>query len=164
MMRVVTGPGLRGSRRSRSGGPFRGPYGPGMSLPAHMTSAAGAAAAIRDELAAGDAGFAMRLLAEAVTTGFRSLHPAGQATWLATPPPSTGDPRWDALLAGVAEHLAMVWGHPVPAWASLHAPLEEPWFPGGTAGDVLDERVCARTWPELGRRGIHLDPAELIAI
>lgn len=135
-----------------------------MTMPPHTESAAGAAAAIRAELTAGDEGFAMRLLAEAVTTGFRSLDRAGQAAWLATPPPSTGATRWDVLLAGIAEHLAAVWGHPVPAWASLPDPLNAAWFPDGEAGGVLEARVRALTWPELARRGVWLDPASLIAV
>lgn len=129
-----------------------------------MASAAGAAAAIRTELTAGDPEFALRLLGEAVTAGFRSLDRAGQAAWLATHPPTTGDTRWDVLLAGVAEHLAVVWGHSVPAWVSLLRPLEQQWFPGDEIGGLLEEHVRTRTWPELARRRVWLDPAQLIAV
>jgi hypothetical protein len=40
----------------------------------------------------------------------------------------TGLPQWDALLAGLAEHLALCDGREVPTWA--HGPerfLNEPW-------------------------------------
>jgi len=46
-------------------------------------------------------------------------------------PPSTGDPRWDALIAGVAVHTWSL-GHDgefLP-WAKKVPPLEEIWEPG----------------------------------
>lgn len=45
-------------------------------------------------------------------------------------PAPTGDPRYDALLAGLAEHLAYHDGRPAPGWTSHPSRfLEEWWFP-----------------------------------
>jgi hypothetical protein len=46
-------------------------------------------------------------------------------------PGSTGDPRWDALIAGVAAHTWSLSGHEVPlAWTNEAQALEE-WFEPG---------------------------------
>ncbi len=47
-------------------------------------------------------------------------------------PGSTGDERWDALLAGsVRPHLRLL-GLPAPAW-TLRGPLDAWWWPAGHA-------------------------------
>lgn len=44
-------------------------------------------------------------------------------------PSTTGDPRWDAMLAGSTEDLALRGGFPAPDWTPGHA-LPEFWFVG----------------------------------
>ncbi len=44
-----------------------------------------------------------------------------------TPPPSTGEPRRDAPVAGVTEDIAFRLGYPVPGWTAIE-PLDEWWF------------------------------------
>lgn len=66
--------------------------------------------------------------------------PAARASLIAQEPPRA-DPRWDALLAGVAEHLASHGQMSVPAW-SLEPDrfLDRWWFPGAVDAE-------GRTWP-----------------
>jgi len=47
---------------------------------------------------------------------------------LADAPGPTGDERWDVLLAGLAEHLAMRDGKDTPGWSASRA-LRRFWFP-----------------------------------
>lgn len=51
-----------------------------------------------------------------------------QPELVAAEPPPTGDERWDALLAALAEHLNAKLDLAPPAWAELRV-LEKPWFP-----------------------------------
>lgn len=90
--------------------------------------------------------------------------------WLATAnewdaflakPSTTGDQRWDTMLAGVAELLADQEGHTAPAWVDRSG-LPCFWWPGD--GDALRAYVFARSPFPLRRRGIMLDPADLDAV
>jgi hypothetical protein len=47
---------------------------------------------------------------------------------LADAPGPTGDERWDVLLAGLAEHLAMRDGQDAPGWSASRS-LQRFWFP-----------------------------------
>jgi len=47
---------------------------------------------------------------------------------LADAPGPAGDDRWDVLLAGLAEHLAMRDGKDTPGWSASRA-LRRFWFP-----------------------------------
>jgi hypothetical protein len=51
-----------------------------------------------------------------------------QPSLLRDEPPGTGDERWDALLAALAEHLAAQHDLAPPEWAELRV-LQRPWFP-----------------------------------
>jgi hypothetical protein len=51
-----------------------------------------------------------------------------QSSLLRDEPPPTGDERWDALLAAVAEHLAAQHDLAPPEWAETRV-LQQPWFP-----------------------------------
>ena len=71
-----------------------------------------------------------------------------QPALLADEPPSTGDERWDALLAALAEHLAAKDDLAPPDWAELRI-LRRPWFPAQLAhflrhGTRLGEPGLAR--------------------
>ena len=83
---------------------------------------------IRADLAGSRPGDALRLLF-GFADDFRSSSRPGKLVLLATEPPSTGDPRFDAALAGLGEFFAQEAGVPVPAW--VHGPgrfLEAWWF------------------------------------
>ena len=47
---------------------------------------------------------------------------------IATPPPSTGDDRYDALIASVCEHYADTRKAPKPSWLETVGALDDPWF------------------------------------
>jgi hypothetical protein len=78
-----------------------------------------------------------------------------------SPPASTGDGRFDALLAGVVEHLLATKSLPRPTWlAEDWRFLAEPW-------DVepvprLRQRARELTPQALASHGIYLDPSELV--
>lgn len=76
-------------------------------------------------------------------------------------PSTTGDPRWDALLAGSTEDFAMRAGFPVPAWANGHA-LPTFWFVGSSPN--LQAYAFARSPMSMQVRGIMIDPADLESV
>jgi hypothetical protein len=94
-------------------------------------------------------------------TDFWSVDDVGaRAASLSVEPPSTGDQRWDAMLAAIAEHLAFHAQLDVPAWALDPARfLAAFWFPV----DIPSVRVRALvTSPaSLARRGVMIDRMDL---
>lgn len=92
---------------------------------------AGLAGAIASALQADDERRAWRLLLQAVDD-FRGSSPAGRAWMVADEPPLTGDRRYDAAIAALAEHLCAATSTPVPPWTSQTSRVVEPWwFPAG---------------------------------
>jgi hypothetical protein len=84
----------------------------------------------------------------------------GRASALVADPPSTGDPRWDAMLAAVAEHLAFHAELVAPPWVDdPRRFLRAFWFPV----DLPSVRVTALvTSPaSLARRGVFIDRRDL---
>lgn len=60
---------------------------------------------------------------------FRDAAAEARSALLAAPPRSTGDRRWDAFLAALAEHLAYHHGLPVPRWTGRNdRTLDTSWF------------------------------------
>ena len=57
-----------------------------------------------------------RVLIHQLPREFHGLSRREQAAALADPPALTGERRWDAFLAAIAEHVARLHDHPVPAW------------------------------------------------
>lgn len=58
----------------------------------------------------------VRLAAELVHR-YRASPPSMRSSMISAEPAATGDLRWDAFLAALAEWLAVTSGDPVPAWA-----------------------------------------------
>lgn len=112
------------------------------------------AEAIGEELARGDDDFAFRMLARGLADLRSRRRPADVARFLA-PPPTTGDERWDALLAAVVGRECRRRGIPAPAWTDV-APLRPWWFPL-LASPMLAARTMQRTPVEWSVRGIWLD-------
>ncbi len=82
-----------------------------------------------------------------------------RASLLQPEPPGTGDDRWDALLAGVAEWLANRDGLAAPEWAQTGKTLAAAWCPYDL---VSLQRLAARNAPaELRRHGVLIDPYDL---
>lgn len=85
---------------------------------------------------------------------------ADRARLLAEGPMTTGDERWDALLAGLSEHLATRDRIPVPGWVvgrTLHAF----WFPFNTPGARTEALVHAPA--ALRKRGVFVADYEVDA-
>lgn len=75
-------------------------------------------------------------------------------------PALVGDERWDALLAGVAEWLAVRDGLTAPPW--VHAPhrtLSDAWCPHALAS--LQRLASDNAPPEIRRHGVLIDPYDL---
>ncbi len=119
-------------------------------------SVAVAAEAIGDELSRGDADFALRLVARALAE-LRSVGRAGLASFLAERP-STGDMRWDTLLAGCIRRECRRVNVVPPPWTKV-PPLPSWWFP--VADPVLTARTMQRTPIDLAVLGIWLDGGAL---
>jgi hypothetical protein len=77
---------------------------------------------------------------------------------LAPEPPSTGDERWDVLLAALAEHLAARDGRGGPAWSETRR-LRRFWFPFNTPAARVDAVVHAPA--AFRRRGVFVSAHEL---
>lgn len=90
----------------------------------------------------------------------RASGPGAAAAVFTVAPPSTGDERVDAALAGLAEHLARRDGWDAPGWAfepgrrALHA-WWVPQLPGLQVLALRDSPLAFR------RRGVFLDPRSL---
>lgn len=74
------------------------------------------------------------------------------------PPSTTGDQRWDAMLAGVAENLNLACKRPAPGWTSRPG-LDHLWFLG--TDPALDAIAFASTPTSLRLRGVIVDGAAL---
>lgn len=81
----------------------------------YSASIAGLARSIRPDIAAEDYSGPVRKAAE-LATRFAGAAQDRRHRMITARPPDTGDPRWDAFLAGLAEWLAVRVGVPAPAW------------------------------------------------
>jgi transcriptional regulator with XRE-family HTH domain len=79
-------------------------------------SVVGLARSIRSDLAVGDDSWAVRKAAE-LARRFSGADASARRRMLAAEPPTTGDRRWDAFVAALAEWLAVRFDAPVPAWS-----------------------------------------------
>jgi transcriptional regulator with XRE-family HTH domain len=59
---------------------------------------------------------------------FMDAAPESRAALLQTPPRSTGDGRWDAFLAALAEHLAFHHQLPIPRWTGRKGTVLRRWW------------------------------------
>jgi hypothetical protein len=104
----------------------------------------------------------LRFVAQGISD-FRSLtHPHDQRFFLREPA-STGEPRWDALLAGVAAREARHAGLPIPRWTMTPTKFcDRAWFPTETPS--LRAMAFAASPADLAIRNVYLDPAELESV
>ncbi len=114
------------------------------------SAATGIRVGLRDGWSSGDL---LRMVRESRSNSKFLRNDADRAAFYAQPP-STGDARWDAMLAGVTEMDALGTGHEVPPWCRGHD-LPYVWFVGSTAG--LRAWALAHTPPSLGDRGVIID-------
>ena len=76
-------------------------------------------------------------------------------------PSTTGDRRWDALLAGSTENLALQMKTSVPKWTRGHA-LPTLWFVGESR--FFDAYALAHSPASLKIRGVLVDPSDLESV
>jgi transcriptional regulator with XRE-family HTH domain len=81
----------------------------------HTASVAGLARSIQPDIAAGGYIVPVRKAAE-LAARFAGADRDVRHRMIAAKPPETGDPRWDAFVAGLAEWLAVRVGQSAPAW------------------------------------------------
>lgn len=126
------------------------------------STAHGAAQEVRDCLTSENRQSAMRAgwqLAGDLTAVPRDRVPS----LTADAPDLTGDPRFDALLAAIVDHVLTTARLPVPGWVSEDArTLTSPWDAEPVA--ALREAARAVTPVAIRRHGIWLDPDELINV
>jgi transcriptional regulator with XRE-family HTH domain len=132
------------------------------ALPTRLRTASLAAVDVQACLANGDTRTAFREILQLAA----DLQRADRATRVAlavTPPASTGDPRYDALVAAVVDFLLTRARLPRPTW--LDEPewsLADPWDVEPV--DALRAAARAVTPPAARRHGVYLDPAELDSV
>ncbi len=98
-----------------------------------------------------------RLIAEFLKE-YRWEPPADRAQLLHEEPDTTGDNRWDVLLAALGEHLAARDGRTAPDWTASRR-LRQFWFPFNTRAARADAIVHA---PAAFRsRGVFVSAHEL---
>ena len=102
----------------------------------------------------------LRLVRESRANSRWAERPADLALFFAQPS-TTGDRRWDALIAGSAEQLTLQRAVPVPHWVAGHG-LPTFWFVG--ANRAFDAYAVARSPASLKVRGVMLNPAHLESV
>jgi transcriptional regulator with XRE-family HTH domain len=112
---------------------------------------------IRAELERGDQGFAIRLMRIALKD-FANLTDEQQIADFLAKPDSTGDPRWDLLLATAVAWRARARGLDAPPW-TRQPKLANEWFPMDP-GPLMTERIRKRTPREFARKNILIDERE----
>ncbi|MGH3925066.1 MAG: helix-turn-helix domain-containing protein, partial [Pseudonocardiaceae bacterium] len=84
-------------------------------------------------------------------------------------PEPVGDPRWDALLGGIAEYASQLFGFRLPGWATAPSRfLQRFWFVIedilGWPAPGLAVLAFVATPPALANRGVFLDRASLVSV
>jgi transcriptional regulator with XRE-family HTH domain len=102
----------------------------------------------------------LRIVRELVSNVSELDADADYAAFFAVPS-TTGDPRWDAMLAGVTEDAALRAGRTPPPWTVGHA-LDRFWFVGSLPG--MNAWVLAHSRPSLRVRGVIVDPDSLQSV
>lgn len=120
-----------------------------------------AAAAIRSGLRQGwSTADLLRIVRELRANRRELVTDADRAAFLAEPS-TTGDQRWDAMLAGNAEDIALKWRMDPPAWTRGHA-LPQFWF----VGSMPEFQAYSFAYSPMSMqvRGVMVDPADLESI
>jgi hypothetical protein len=123
---------------------------------------------MRDAVAAGNADEALRYVIQFLSD-VEKLSPEGLRQAVHEEPDSVGDKRWDALLAGVAEHACHHAGVTVPGWSAAPSRfLQRFWF---VIEDILKRPApglaawaFARSPAALAARGVFIDRRSLVSV
>jgi transcriptional regulator with XRE-family HTH domain len=120
-----------------------------------------AAAAIRKGLRAGwPTRDLLRIVRESRANAIWAASDGDLKVFLAAPS-TTGDQRWDALIAGSTENLALHNKISVPKWTRGHA-LPTLWFVGDNP--FFDAYALAHSPASLKVRGVMVDPSDLESV
>lgn len=126
-------------------------------------SLAEAAAHIADTAAKdGDTNYAIRVCADFLTW-VRSAPGPDVVTAVADPAPSTGDERFDALVAGVGEMAALSAEVGTPEWIRARSGCLRPWW-FAVGEESLWAYLMQHTPPALSSRGVFIDAASLRSV
>lgn len=118
------------------------------------------AAAVRDELDAGDEAMALRLMLDGVNQ-LADAARAGRVDEALEPPGGLGDERWDTLLAASVRYVARRVGFAAPPW-TVRAPLDSWWWP---AGEHARAAMTVQQTPiELKRLGIWFSERNFVTL
>ena len=112
------------------------------------------ATTIREDLAAGEEQNAIRLLF-GFADDFRGSSRPGRSALVAAEPPSTGDPRFDAVLAATGEFFAAEGGIAVPGWVDGPDRFVEPWW-FVASRPALHAYTLAHTPAAFARHGVFI--------
>ena len=121
-------------------------------------TAAEIAQTVAGEIERGDEIFALRILAKALSATRSLTEPADVVRFLGEPP-TTGDERWDVLLAAAVARECRLRGISAPTWTDTQG-MEPWWFPA-LIDEALIPLTIQRTPPELSSKGIWLDERAL---
>lgn len=136
----------------------------GAASPVHtarLSTVPATAATLRHGLRAGwSTGQLLRVVRQMRSEATHLAAEVDRAAFYAAPS-TTGDPRWDALLAGVVEADHLRRGVPAPAWTRGHA-LRSFWFVPDNP--TLHAYAFAHSPIPMQVRGIMIDPADLEAV
>lgn len=127
----------------------------------HLLTTPAAAAALRRGLRDGWSTADLLRIVRQLGSDATHLESEADRRAFTSEPSTTGDRRWDLLLAGAVEDLALRRGWPVPEWVRSGS-LDSFWFVGSARS--LDAYAFARVPLSLQLRGIVLDPADLVAV
>jgi hypothetical protein len=119
------------------------------------------ARAVADELERGDEVFALRVLANALSAARSLTEPADIVRFLQEPS-STGDRRWDVLLAAAVARECRLRGVRARGWTDV--PGLEPWWFPALIDETLIPLAVQRTPPELASKGVWLDAGAFEAV
>lgn len=119
---------------------------------------------VRSELSAPhpDQNFLLRMVAQAISD-YRALRTADDQDRFLRRPESTGDRRWDAMFAAVAEREARRSDRDIPEWVHNNAFIQRPWwFLSPT--ESLRAYSLQHSAPEFAIRNIFVDAASLESV
>jgi hypothetical protein len=112
------------------------------------------AVTIAEDLRAGEEKGAVRLLF-GFADDFRGSSRPGRVALIREDPPPTGDPRFDAALAGIAELFASEGAIPAPAWVNGQSRFVEPWW-FVASRPAFHAYVLANTPAVIARHGVFM--------
>lgn len=120
-------------------------------------------AAIRSDVRSGKAstGDTLRYVRETINNTVFVLDDATDRAAFFAEPSTTGDRRWDALIAGVVDYLAGKHGFDRPDWTAGRY-VTPFWFVGSTP--ALHAYAYAHSPAPLAYRGVFIDPADLESV